>query len=146
MARGSRKGERRGGRQKGTPNKLSQDIAAKLKRLGCDPITRMAKLAQTTPDEAIQARLYTELAKYVYPQRKAVDPEGLLTREEATGFVLAATTMLRQAILRHIDDPDTAARIVEDLAHGFTSLGLPPGQSRTAAADPPAADGPTAAA
>ena len=45
MARGSRPGERRGGRQKGTPNKKTAAIAERLERLGCDPIEGMAKIA-----------------------------------------------------------------------------------------------------
>lgn len=34
-----------GGRQKGTPNRRSKDIADTLKRLGCDPIEGMARIA-----------------------------------------------------------------------------------------------------
>ena len=45
MPRGSRPGERRGGRQKGTPNKKTAAIAEKLERLGCDPIEGMAMIA-----------------------------------------------------------------------------------------------------
>jgi len=45
MARGSRPGERRGGRQKGTPNKKTTAIREKLDRLGLDPIEGMARIA-----------------------------------------------------------------------------------------------------
>jgi len=45
MPAGARPGERLGGRQKGTPNKASQDIIEKLARLSCDPIEGMALLA-----------------------------------------------------------------------------------------------------
>jgi hypothetical protein len=45
MPRGSKPGERRGGRKKGTPNKLTQDVMAKLEALGCDPIEGMARIA-----------------------------------------------------------------------------------------------------
>jgi hypothetical protein len=41
MSQGSRRGERRGGRQKGTPNKRKVAVADKLKVLGRDPIEGM---------------------------------------------------------------------------------------------------------
>lgn len=45
MPRGSSKGERRGGREKGKPNKKTQDIQEKLDRLECDPHEGMAIIA-----------------------------------------------------------------------------------------------------
>ena len=45
MARGSSPGEYRGGRAKGTPNKATLDVQAKLAALGCDPFEGMARLA-----------------------------------------------------------------------------------------------------
>lgn len=38
MPRGSKPGERRGGREAGTPNRITLTIAEKLQELGCDPI------------------------------------------------------------------------------------------------------------
>ena len=42
---------RTGGRQPGTPNKRTGEIEEKLKRLNCDPIAGMARLAmdETAP-------------------------------------------------------------------------------------------------
>lgn len=102
MPRGSRPGERRGGRKKGTPNKPCHDIADKLQRLGCDPIEGMARIAlgdmpcpscvgrglpkDTCEDcggsgaEAIKAdlkgKMFAELAQYIHPKRKAVEVTG----------------------------------------------------------------------
>jgi hypothetical protein len=45
MPRGSKPGERRGGRQKNTPNKKTQAIADRLAALGCDPLELSAKIA-----------------------------------------------------------------------------------------------------
>lgn len=39
------KGQRIGGRQKGTPNKRTEEIADKLRRLDCDPVAGMALIA-----------------------------------------------------------------------------------------------------
>jgi hypothetical protein len=42
---GSKPGERRGGRCKGTPNKRAMAVAEKLEALGCDPIADMPTIA-----------------------------------------------------------------------------------------------------
>jgi len=64
-----------GGRVRGTPNKQTDAIARKLAKLGCDPIEGLARIAldpETKPE--LRVRCFTELAQYVYPKRKAVDP------------------------------------------------------------------------
>lgn len=74
MPAGCRPGERRGGRTKGTPNKLTMDVAERLAAAGCDPILGMVQIAQDekAPLE-LRARMYSELAQYTAPKRKAVD-------------------------------------------------------------------------
>ena len=68
------KGQKTGGRKKGTPNKLSIGVAEKLEALGCDPIEGMAKIAMNTRNPAeLRARMYRELAQYVAPKRKAIE-------------------------------------------------------------------------
>ena len=62
------------GRRKGTPNRLTGDIAARLEALGCDPIEGMARLAmdeENTPE--LRGRMYAELSSYLYPKRKSVE-------------------------------------------------------------------------
>jgi hypothetical protein len=67
--RGSKPGEKRGGRQEGTPNKKTQVIAERLEALGCDPIEGMARIAiDESVDISIRAQLYIELARYTYPK------------------------------------------------------------------------------
>jgi len=90
-----------GGRPKGSVNKATADVMAKLKALGCDPFTGMAKLAsglfpcppcnetgvlangeacpacagagvQPVPLKII-GDMNAELAQYVAPKRKAVE-------------------------------------------------------------------------
>ena len=62
-------------------------MIARLEALGCDPIEGMAKLAldETNPPE-LRGRMYSELAQYVAPKRKAVE----LSAEPGTvaGFVV----------------------------------------------------------
>ena len=65
---------RTGGRQPGTPNKRTGEIEEKLKRLNCDPIAGMARLAMDeTAPLAIRAAMFRELAAYVAPKRRAIE-------------------------------------------------------------------------
>ncbi len=67
-------GHKTGGRAPGTPNKRTQEAAQILEELGCNPIRGMAEIAmsESHPVE-LRARMFMELAHYVYPKRKAVD-------------------------------------------------------------------------
>ena len=85
---GSKPGERRGGRQKGTPNKKTLDVANCLQALGCDPIKGMALIAMdegNTPE--LRGKMFSELAQYIAPKRKAVehstDPDAPMQLEVA---------------------------------------------------------------
>lgn len=76
------KGVKYGGRTKGTPNKNTSDIQAKLDALGCDPIQGMAEIAaeaRLTGDLNLAGTMYKELAQYVAPKRKAVEVQGDVT-------------------------------------------------------------------
>ena len=67
-------GRKTGGRTAGTPNKRTLDVIERLDELGCDPIQGMAKIAldPNTPIE-LRARMFSDLAQYVAPKRRAVD-------------------------------------------------------------------------
>jgi hypothetical protein len=111
---GSKPGERRGGRSKGTPNKRTIAVAEKLEELGYDPIEGMARI---TVDEklkmSIRAQMHKELAQYVASKRKAIEVRG----EAGQSFIDA----LREANSRRdISGPDVSA-IVQDKI--FTSMG-----------------------
>ncbi len=75
--RGSKPGERRGGRQKGTPNKRTVEVQQRLSELDCDPIQGMALIAMdaSNPPE-LRGRMFAELAAYIAPKRKAVEHTG----------------------------------------------------------------------
>jgi hypothetical protein len=88
---GSKPGERRGGRAPGVPNKKTADVAEKLAALGCDPITGMAHIAMDNKNPLdIRARMYSELAQYIAPKRKALEH--------------SAQPGLIEALLARIDD------------------------------------------
>lgn len=62
-----------GGRQKGTPNKATQDLMAICEKHGCDPFEGMVIIAvnEKVPDKKFDK--LKEIAQYVYPKRKAIE-------------------------------------------------------------------------
>src|SRR4051794_5689188 len=62
------------GRAKGTPNKLTCEAAAVLAQYGVDPIKGMLSIcADPECSLELKAKMYSELAQYVYPKRKSVE-------------------------------------------------------------------------
>jgi hypothetical protein len=63
-----------GGRARGTPNRKTLEVTAKLYRLGCDPILGLAEIAMS-PDSApeLRVRCYAELAGHIHAKRRAVE-------------------------------------------------------------------------
>src|SRR5215831_9542518 len=81
MPRGSRPGERRGGRQRGTPNKISgalrEQLAAYCQAHGVDPHRFMVDLMRDEmADLALRFAAAKELAQYLQPKLRAVDHRG----------------------------------------------------------------------
>lgn len=75
-SKGSKKGERRGGREKGTPNKRTQELIDLInaKYPNFDPILSLIDISldNNTPLD-IKVNCLKEVAKYIHPQRKAVE-------------------------------------------------------------------------
>jgi hypothetical protein len=68
------KGRKTGGRSRGTPNKATLDVTERLKALCCDPIEGMARIAMDTKAPLdLRGRMYSGLAQYVAPKRKAIE-------------------------------------------------------------------------
>ena len=65
------------GRQKGVPNKRTAEARELLLALKCDPLTGMARIAMNAknPPE-LRGRMYSELAQYLFPKRKAIEVRG----------------------------------------------------------------------
>lgn len=78
MPRGANPGERRGGRQVGTPNKdkakLLDMLAAKFP--DWDPVLAMAKIASTTTDKELELAACKEVAQYIHPKLKSIEHKG----------------------------------------------------------------------
>jgi hypothetical protein len=78
MPRGSAPGERRGGRKKGTPNRRTTEVTERLAELGCGPIEGMARIAMDDANAPeLRGRMFSELAGFVAPKRRAVEHTGV---------------------------------------------------------------------
>jgi hypothetical protein len=65
------------GRPKGALNKRTLDVIEKLAALDCDPIAGMALIAMNEKNPVeLRGRMYSELAQYVAPKRKAMEHSG----------------------------------------------------------------------
>lgn len=81
MARGSKPGERRGGRQKGTPNKLTAARQAEIAATGETPLQYMIRVMR---DETVDSERRDEMAKaaapYVHPRLAAIEHSGEINK------------------------------------------------------------------
>jgi hypothetical protein len=69
MPRGSAPGERRGGRQKGTPNKLTAEVQAAIAETGETPRDYMLRVMRDeTVDHARRDAMARAVAPYCHPQ------------------------------------------------------------------------------
>ena len=67
-------GRKTGGRTAGTPNKRTLNVIERLQELGCDPIEGMAKIALDLQNPVeLRARMFSDLAQYVAPKRRAME-------------------------------------------------------------------------
>ncbi len=68
---------RHGGRQKGTPNRRTQQAIELMESLGLDPLVGMAEIAldPANPPE-LRGRMFAELAQYCYPKLRATEHTG----------------------------------------------------------------------
>lgn len=65
--------------RKGKIAKIHYDINARLAELDCDPfegMVRVARRAEKNGELTIAGTMYKELAKYVLPQKKAIEHTG----------------------------------------------------------------------
>jgi hypothetical protein len=83
--RGSRPGERRGGRTKGTPNKRTAEVEAAIKSTGMTPLEYLTSVYQdVNQDEAKRIDAAKAAAPYVHPKRAPINADG----EDAAGITV----------------------------------------------------------
>ncbi|MGA7415142.1 MAG: hypothetical protein WBW33_32020 [Bryobacteraceae bacterium] len=71
-------GHKTGGRTVGTPNRKTREVAELLESLGCDPIEGMVRIAMDQANSPeLRGKMYSDLSRYVYPQRKAIEHSGV---------------------------------------------------------------------
>jgi len=79
MSRGSKPGERRGGRKAGVPNRATQELTERIaaKFPGYDPVESMAAIANDPlADPIMRFNASKEVAQYIHPKRKAIEHTG----------------------------------------------------------------------
>ena len=72
----NKKGNKTGGRAKGTKNKRTQEVIDILNELDCNPIeglANVAKIAMEKQDYALAGNMYKELSQYLFPKRRAIE-------------------------------------------------------------------------
>ena len=65
------------GRPKGSRGRRTKSVEERIAKHGVDPIEALVGIgveAREAGDLALAASVFKELARYLYPQRKAVDP------------------------------------------------------------------------
>lgn len=83
--RGSKPGERRGGRTKGTPNKKTAEAVEAIKATGMTPLEYLTSVYQDiTADEAKRIDAAKAAAPYVHPKRAPINSDG----EDAAGITV----------------------------------------------------------
>ena len=114
---GKRKGSpKTGGREKGTPNKRSLELLKGLMAYDCLPAQEIAGLLKSPELYASQKiEAWEHLLPYLFPQQKAIDPDGYLMLEQVAGMLGAQATKFRNALEAHVADPMTVATILEVL-------------------------------
>ncbi len=71
-----KKGNKTGGRSKGTKNKRTQEVIDILNELDCNPIEGLAGIAKKAlerQDYALAGNMYKELSQYMFPKRRAIE-------------------------------------------------------------------------
>lgn len=105
-----------GGRTTGTPNKRSLELLRGMLTYECIPAEQIALLLLS---QELQARekmeCWEKLLPYLYPQQKAIDPDGYLSLEQAAGLLGAQAQKFRMILETHIPDAALVAAILEGL-------------------------------
>jgi hypothetical protein len=113
---GPKKGTRPSGREKGTPNKRSLELLQGLIAHGCSPAGEIASLLLSSQLQAKdKLECWERLLPYLYPQQKAIDPDGYITIEQAAGMLGAEVAKFKRILEAHVTDPMTVAAIIEAL-------------------------------
>lgn len=65
-----------GGRQKGQPNRKTQELIDRAEEMGLDIFEEMLKSLQMEQDNKARFDMAKEIAQYLYPKRKALEVTG----------------------------------------------------------------------
>ena len=103
MARGSKPGEHRGGRVKGTPNRVKGTVQERLAAMGVDPIeglARIGKEAEAAGDKLLASNCYKTLSEYCEPKRRAIEYTKKYTPTDPMEVERKIAAMMKEAIAK----------------------------------------------
>jgi hypothetical protein len=114
MPRGSAPGERRGGRQKGTPNKLTAEVQAAIAETGETPRDYMLRVMRDeTVDHARRDAMARAVAPYCHPQLASVATTNETGRH--------ADNMTEEELIKAIEEQANRLGWKIDFSHSTTS-------------------------
>lgn len=73
-----------GGRERGTPNVITQDLIKACADQGVDPFIELVKDIQLIDEPGMRAPLWEKVCSYLYPKRKAIEHSA----DKESGFVI----------------------------------------------------------
>lgn len=83
MTRGSKPGERRGGRQKGTPNRTNAEREAAIRASGMTPLDYLMTVIRNEAEQpAMRLKAAEIAAQYVHPKLSAVEASVTVSNHE----------------------------------------------------------------
>lgn len=114
MARARGSGKTPGsGRKRGTPNKRTLELSEALEACGCSIPDHIQKLLNDdTVSSTLKVDFISKIMQYLYPQRKAIDPDGYISVEQATQMQLTMFKIFQESMIRKIDES-----LVDEVLH-----------------------------
>lgn len=84
--------EKHGGRQKGTPNKKTQELHEMCEKMGLNVFEGMIQIAIEDKDPDTRFDKLERIAPYLYPKRKSLD----ISSEDEKGFQIVIKDYTRK--------------------------------------------------
>ena len=120
MARPGRKPgtPKTGGRKPGSANRRTTELLEGFRQAGFDPATELGKfLKDPTVSADVKATLWPAVLRFIYPERRAIDPTNYITLEQASGMLGAQASRFRAVLMQHITNTETITTILGEVRH-----------------------------
>jgi hypothetical protein len=116
MPSGSKPGEHRGGRKRGTANTSSQELRQALLDAACSlPNTIAEILANEETVDSIKIGFLTVLLPYLYPKLATIDLDGYMSCEDVAGMMGQLSLRFRDAMMSAGIDHQVIAEVLDQV-------------------------------